>query len=824
MHRRLVAVGLLVAALALPAPALATHMSSYRYTPTEHDDQGRVDEPDFATTAVLGRLVSNCIVSPTLAPGCVPDPQLPSPGSQAAVLAPGCTDDSGRRPSGLCGLFTIGVGNGNVGDIFPAQIAGVQGKTGSGAPGRFTPTKTTTIRFLDAQVAYQLVPPAGGVTYLDYNRKLADAGLAAAMRALDPSLGSPFITAGGTALWAWHGLWTDKNGNGVVDHMDSEDCSVTTCGPTGGVLPSNEFLWVGKCIQFNGQSAPTGQRYCLKEPGLQMPAWIFPGSHHAYCGFAVTPLALECGFAPADFPGRQAFNFALGAFGSGADLDAFDDQFTGDPLFGPQEVLRVDHLMADRTGEAQMTGRHWVVGNGWALFFYDQSLAVSTTTVVGTTTAAPDEALPTLYDLGKLTSADVDSYRTWSPALEQLLQASLKPLARSQWVMARDAAFAAGDVGPGYQGTSLTYDQCDDNLGKDFCLGTNTGPSLGALDDQTFDPGWAREPNSAQDSYPGAVRGACPDPDSTFKGWCNSYAGHAAGWHAWMDVQEAPAVYTNLAWRTPIGNCITCVTGPPSLLPGLPAGYVRPPGSHERVLQPGSHVFGGVVGAWQDRTQAHDETTIDLLATVQNLGLVFKRFTYTVGPDGWVGDVVNNTGVERASGFGPEACTIQGSSAEREYAECHPYLDGNIDGSIFADPASGAPQRYDEDGADGEWQFARPGENGANQWVLRLRPAGGCWAFPVFVWRAFDTWTIGDLGVIQDFTGKCQAIEMPLGLGPGTGVEALRTRDVLFLPTGNMGQAVTSEVAGVVVAEHASRGINLREFVRDVDEYAPYGG
>jgi hypothetical protein len=822
------AVALVLAGTVLVPAASATHLSAYRYYPTEHDDMGRVAEPDLASTSVLGSLVANCIVDFTPNDvGCVPDGALGPAGAQAAHVAPGCTDDTGRRPSGTCGIYTVGAGDGNTGEIIPPKVAGVQGMSGVKAPGRVTPTKDTVVRILDSQTQLQMNPPAGGSKYLDINRKLDDSGLRAALGGLDPSFRSQVLTPGGNALWAWYGTWQDKNGNGVIDHQEGD------LPPMGsGVAVDNEFVWIGKCIQFNGQPAPVGQAYCRNETGpngalLKMPVWVYPGNHHAYCGFGV---AQTCGFAPADFPLRQVWNTLLVGYSDVNDPDEDDEAFTGDSLLGPQNSVAMDQEMGDRTGEPQITGRHWVYGNGWATFLYDQSLVVSTVVVTGVTFGTPDTARATTYDLNQLTSRDVDQYKTFSPVAESLLQGTVKPAARANWVFVRDAYISGtDDLGQGVPSTRLTYDECDPNL--NFCAGTNSARTLGSFNDQTDDPGWAKEPNHALDRFPGAVRAVCTANDAeagsaafrTHQGMCNSYAGHNGQWQAYMDVRQAPAIYQQLAWRNPIGQqCIFCTTSGPSGTVDPGPGYIRGPGEYTRVLVPGSHVFFGYVGAWRDMPQFHEENTLDVLATLQNLAVTQKTLRYTVAPDTWLGDIVNTTGAEREDGFLPVPCSINGvAGALKEWAQCHPYLDGN----------RGYAQSLDEDfDTGGEFDGGETGGGTGNQgtWEVVVAPVGGCWTVPTFVWRQFDTWLIGDTGAIEDYSGRCLPIVMNMGLagdgGPGIEGNNLVTKDLLVLPQGNMGLGVTTTVTGILTATDPGKGLNIRQAITDVDHYGPFGG
>src|SRR5207244_3744238 len=91
-------VALLVWVLVAVPPALA--VSTYGNT-FEHDDIGRSSEPDFLSTSVLGATVTSCNVDQNRDGQCeVLSSVLPNPNSGATVIAPGCTNDAGRQPSG----------------------------------------------------------------------------------------------------------------------------------------------------------------------------------------------------------------------------------------------------------------------------------------------------------------------------------------------------------------------------------------------------------------------------------------------------------------------------------------------------------------------------------------------------------------------------------------------------------------------------------------------------------------------------------------------------------------------------------------------------
>jgi hypothetical protein len=250
---------------------------------------------------------------------------------------------------------------------------------------------------------------------------------------------------------------------------------------------------------------------------------------------------------------------------------------------------------------------------------------------------------------------------------------------------------------------------------------------------------------------------------------------------------------------------VLCTTGGPQGLPSLGVGHPRPAGNHDRALQPGPYTFSGVVGAWKDRAQRHDQEFILDITTATPIQVP----PYTVGPDAWNGDIVNNTGALRGRGYAPVSCNINGVVAVREFAQCDPYLSGNI-----LDP-----QGYsDREDLGGEFCAAKPGVGGisTNHWQLSFHPSGGTWTVPVYVWRNFDTWVMGDTSAIEDKTGSTQDIVLD-GAGGGVG-----SRDLLLLPEGNTGLGVVLTVAGNVVVDADARCPALNEFVRDVDSYVPF--
>jgi hypothetical protein len=169
---------------------------------------------------------------------------------------------------------------------------------------------------------------------------------------------------------------------------------------------------------------------------------------------------------------------------------------------------------------------------------------------------------------------DVDHYGTFSPQAEGLLVSTVKPAARTQWTLFRDAYipfnnYVDGRVNSGTAGFGA--------------VALATGP----VDDALVNPGWCHEPNFVADVYPNVVRGA-----SDCKGSRNSYAAYASAPHLWADGQlfrTEPLIRPNnplgVSPPVPAGPFITdavAVAGP---------AYPRSAGDHRR-----HPVHPGVVG------------------------------------------------------------------------------------------------------------------------------------------------------------------------------------------------------------------------------------
>jgi hypothetical protein len=802
---------LLLATLVLaPAGAATTSMGPYARDPVAHDDLGSVAEPDRRTTSVLGVALANRVVDHDLDGVASPDGVFGLRGP----LAPGCTDDTGRQPAGACGLHSSGAGSWvgvNLGLLRPG-LAGTSGMTGSAAPGSFTPTKATQVRFLDARITTQLPWGSGG--YYDVNRRLAESGTSAALAGLDPALAGPFAT-GSAGAWAWYGTWQDKNGNGVIDHLadlgehDEDD-------PSWQVPAGEEFRWSGNCLDFDGgfRPASVAKGYCALDreaaqgATTRMVAWLYPGNHHATCGGALDPLHVTCPLVPADAPGRQGLHLlaAAGAPVCGTlvglacdprqrDLDAADAAWGGDPLLGPQGSVAYDQEYRDWTGDHSLLLRHWSLGSGQPLYLYDQGLLATLlhVTAVG---CREDPSRPQRVDPASCRFVDVDAYGGASPVLADLLDGTVRPAGRANWVALRGDALAAGAGADAWIRSSAA----------------DPAPTLGPLDDAAVDPGLAREPNDPGDAYPAAQRGTGPDPETQFHGWYNNYAAHRAAPRAFGDLVPQRALVVHRPVGV-LGGCVLCTAGMALESPyaGEAPGTValRAPGDHRPTLGPGQYIFTGVFGTWHDRPQSWTEAFLDASCSVvptSDLGTcgggsgLVRAAQRTAPPDGWVGNVVNSTGAYAYRGYGPQECTTDQGPGAKPYAHCHPYHHGTLRNPQGYAP--GAP-------AHGEWVGRCDKVAGR---AVEVRPLDGTWSVPVFVWRHhLDGIDPLDLHGVQDFTGTTGPIRLEAMCATGAQEQGLvRVLDLLVLPLGNAGETLTT-----TITVHTGS-----EAVRDTDTYA----
>jgi hypothetical protein len=758
------------------------HMSSYHTLPTEHDGLGTVLEPDRACTTVLSGRGSNLcskMMDTNLDGFAEPDSGAPS----GKFLAPGCTSQAGRELQGLCGLSTTtGTGIGIDQGYGP-------GITGKGA---------RTVRFLDARASPVATAGVGPPIRVDSDGKVRDSGAQAALGSVD--LVKP-VAPGPQSVWAWYGTWSDRNGNGIVDHLGA--------GNGNGVSTANEFVWNGRCAQ--GPSDPDGgpaTPSCAPDPDRPTAvAFVYPGNHHGSCGGMVDPLGITCAIVPADAPGRQAVaagdvllpnafpltgcstffytGLATGCANRIGEIDAEDEVGFGDPLLGEQQSLVPDGVYNDATGASNSSDRNLFYGMGWPTWFYDDSTLI-TVTFVSALGCPVDVTNPNRVVLAGCRFVDIDHYGGINPTTEDLLTKTVKPVARSNWVTVRDGAFAPA--------ASIAQ-----------MAGSNAAPEAAAIagtqDDALFNPGWSREPNAPGDSYPGATRAPCTGPDAgerTHRGWCNSYADYRSGRMPWTDMQAAK---TTVAFG-PVGiggTCVICTSGTQlDLVPpiNMPRGgaFPAPAGDHVRTLAPGGYYFRGYAGLWQDRAQTYTETYFDPAT------LGFRDVSYTRPADGWVGNVVNATATFAYKGYADTACATEAGTGTHSYAACNPFLDGAVQD----------PQQAGSLSSGEWWGRCVPGQT---RMTLTLSPEGGTWNVPVLVYRDF----LGQTGLqMQDWTGVGTPITMEVRCWPcGSYTTGLYwSQDMVYFPAGNLGVTVTATLEADIPLDNGAT-----VHVRDVDVY-----
>lgn len=435
---------LIAAATLLPATALAGHITYYRFNPVEHDDQGRSDEPDGLSSAILGPVVAGCNVEVPVG-GFASRCNVAS-SADGRVVAPGCTGDGPggepvRRQSGACGLWTIGAGY-TLNVVPPATVPPPLSELGQGgdrAPG-LAGSKQQAIRFLDTQVFWASQPPvsAPNTHQIALTRFLQDAGAATGL-SLPLAHG---IVPGDAIVHVWFGEWQDLNGNGVIDHF--------TPGSAGPSV--NEFTWLGNCQGFLGERVPesVAMGLCEEDPNPNaVPAgvacadaastepcakssvftWLWPGNHGAN-GFA------------SDFPLSSVGNFVF--LNPHCDY-ACQDEF--DPLLGPQDDLTPDiEGIIDATGDLDDTVRRWYSGTGGVTSFYDDGSLVTMVTITGINCA--ESAATFVAELAGCTFRDVDQYPSVNPGVEAMLlgtgesypNGGLKGDLRAAWNLVRDVA------------------------------------------------------------------------------------------------------------------------------------------------------------------------------------------------------------------------------------------------------------------------------------------------------------------------------------------------------------------------------------------------
>ncbi|MCA1814364.1 MAG: hypothetical protein LC624_10515, partial [Halobacteriales archaeon] len=620
-----------------------------------------------------------------------------------------------------------------------------------------------------------------------------------------PDLFQRFVL-GPTEPWAWFGIWQDRNGNGAIDHEQN-------LSEPGSVSARNEFVWLGGCLDLS-HTPRTGTPYCHRVDNARIAGFVWPGNHHASCGggtVAGLDPVLGCSTVPADVPGLQAYCLAqeglaeqlpqgvanalfdaVSIHGCGNQPEALEQDsgaLYGDPLFENPIAKRPDFYYDDRTGEPDIEARHWVAGQGFPVYFYDNSLLGTTTFLA--VEGASFAATPQTIDLASAPFIDVDIDRAWNPAAENALQGVLKPVVQSVWLSNREQVVATFNTGSAI-GRGATLD---------------ASPVLGPVQAERLDPGFAHEPDDARDVAPGAAYEAYGL--RTHEGFTNDYAGYAQQPRGWLDAQAVRVMTDNLGWQLPepsgdvLSQCLVC-TGGPGLTSALNLLAARGAGEHSRSLDPGVYTWAGHVGLWQDRVQHRIEESVDL----DPADLRFNFSHFYDGPDGWVGNVVNATGAFLYRGYANETCTVRGVEAVYPFAWCHPTKDGSL-----SDP-------NDYGTASLEWT----GQCVSSQNLLDvvLEPAGGVWSVPTVVIHNLDNAPPTDPSAVTVWTGVADNPDTPQNEAAlplhircdDVLLGTFHASDYLLLPEGNLGLPITQTTAGQV--QRLDGGLDQ---VQDVDAY-----
>jgi hypothetical protein len=858
---------ILAAALALPAPAMASHMGQYVLYPTSHDVLGTVAEPDFQATEVLGPRVMNCVVDLPLGgafSGHCGDDALRT--GLGETIAPGCTGENAEgtpaeRLPGQCGLWTVGLRPSSVAVIPPGTVPppiSERGMSNGQWPGRYA----GAVRFLDGIIDQEAGnnPVTGGPTNtVALNRYLSEAGLA------------PSILPGSTYIWAWFGEWTDHNHNGVVD------ACFATCTAGAEV---NEFIWRGGCTSFfelPNHAFAEANGYCAQDPNpnalgshaceigeggpcanAKMDFWMFPGNHNpTFAG---------------DMPGNQVLDWALrlgdctGPPSCDDDSTSCDDgQCAGDPLFDIQNYVTPDGLgMDDRTGDngaanvGDDTLRQWAGNQGNIGTFYgDDGLLITEIVVYGYNCATGTRNGLDLAALagtaGGCTFVDVDRYPSVNPAIESLLvggedypNGGLKGELRRLWQVAPPPC--------GTCQTPLIPEKVDSIVNSETVYEATLGPQQGHVNDLLIDPGWSREPNSPARTYLDAAGvahtvaesyvetwfGSCEDipvgdarnptaaPDAfsleaQHRGFCNTgptglgsaYSAHDTRARGWLDLQPL----RHVVHGTPVTvspPCMYCFYAP---FVGFPSDSEQPQAAplsvedHTRTLGPGQYLFQAHRGTWNDRPVINDES---LFPDLPGTTLV------TYPEDNWINFVASTTGQWHYRDFQPLVCTTEedaaGEASLHEAAECNPYFDGNVED----------PQDYDLEPPSGG-EFDGTPEISCSGTSVSLAPVDGVLDTQIIVIRNYAD-GIGPL--LPEIGGGLPVVQ---AYGPGP-VDPLVSRvwcmhgsfitvDELVWPQGNLGDDIVTFVTHDIPLDIDVDGDGDLDVdtLTDVDFYGAWG-
>lgn len=547
------------------------------------------------------------------------------------------------------------------------------------------------------------------------------------------------------AFIAKYGLFNDLDGDGEVD--DFHDSGA--CPPTFACTGLDEFTWKG---QSSGDA-------------VTMALYVLPSNLAASSISRGAERLADVSTSPAWEPSGQ-----FGTWQDGTDS-------TPDTFFD------------DRTDQADQ--QLWVNGGGWSYVWTDESLLITTQTVV-VAGAAPDSS-DVGFDLTDVEALiDVDTYESADPALEALWVSTLTPIPSA----IREARATPQNIGPIVNGYAAMVSAAINDVSRtinDITTGqtpvaevieSTVGPTRdSALDiaqpyvdaadeggaqaiESFVNPAWLKEPNHAADVFPAAAFGGTPSPN----GIGNDYSGHATAYHLFMDARlhlTAPnaanvdleplstgvGVYGHVGLQYESLPCQDCTA--------------------ERGVSPGLIMSTIAVSLWQD-----------------------------TNGDGWVGDVCNPSSEDEW---------------DAENNVCNDTNDNRYDGF----PATGF---YDD--ADENYLICGTTTlNGNAQGVMIAPVAGSTWedAPGAFVLRQFRQPT-NNVWHTERFEQVPLTGTEPIHLGTDACAQdaSTITVDALVLPSGTLSINLVSQVTGTMTKPFNDKttGITIPvESVTDVDVY-----
>ncbi len=333
-----------------------------------------------------------------------------------------------------------------------------------------------------------------------------------------PAFGGKRVMFLSGGFMAWYGWFKDLDGDGRInDHHDAAGsyCHVSAPANCGAV---DEFKWKGAA---SGDS-------------LEMALFFLPSELGGSTATRDSERLSDTSIRPT----RQ-----FGAWQNGTSH-------------------RVDARFADRTsqtGEEQL----WVGGNGWPWLFTDESFLLTTQTIVIANAEKSNADLPYNFD-DPDASIDVDQYESLSPEIESLWVSSARNLQDTIFQTRR----APTQIGPMINGYAAIVSAAINNVSRlinevttgqtpvteavDQIVDPIVDPVLRDADEadraatDATNPQFAKEPNTAQDVYPGATFGGV----ASWRGIGNDYSGYQSEHQLFMD--------SRLFARVPYGaNVIT---------------------------------------------------------------------------------------------------------------------------------------------------------------------------------------------------------------------------------------------------------------------------